>query len=52
MGEPSGASQSQTDTSRDADVHTFLIADVRGYTAFTQERGTKRPDASRDASPR
>jgi YVTN family beta-propeller protein len=23
----------------DADVHAFLIADVRGYTAFTQERG-------------
>jgi peptide/nickel transport system substrate-binding protein len=39
VGEPSDASQSQTDTSRDADVHAFLIADVRGYTAFTQERG-------------
>ena len=39
MGEPPGAPQSQTDTSRDADVHAFLIADVRGYTAFTQERG-------------
>ena len=39
MGEPSSAPGSQTDTSRDADVHAFLIADVRGYTAFTQERG-------------
>jgi len=38
-GEPSDAPGSQTDTSRDADVHAFLIADVRGYTAFTQERG-------------
>ncbi|HEX6400005.1 MAG TPA: ABC transporter substrate-binding protein, partial [Actinomycetota bacterium] len=37
--EPSGAPQAQTDTSRDTDVHAFLIADVRGYTAFTQERG-------------
>ena len=39
MGEPSSPAESQTDTSRDADVHAFLIADVRGYTAFTQERG-------------
>jgi class 3 adenylate cyclase len=39
VGEPSGGPGSQTDTSRDADVHAFLIADVRGYTAFTQERG-------------
>ncbi|MBA3737182.1 MAG: hypothetical protein H0W97_01290 [Actinobacteria bacterium] len=38
-GEASDASQSHTDTSHDADVHAFLIADVRGYTAFTQERG-------------
>jgi len=38
-GEPSSGPGSQTDTSRDADVHAFLIADVRGYTAFTQERG-------------
>ena len=38
-GEASEASQSHTDTSHDADVHAFLIADVRGYTAFTQERG-------------
>jgi YVTN family beta-propeller protein len=37
--EPSSGPGSQTDTSRDADVHAFLIADVRGYTAFTQERG-------------
>ena len=39
VGEPSSSPGSQTDTSRDADVHAFLIADVRGYTAFTQERG-------------
>jgi len=39
VGEPSGAARFQTDTSRDADVHAFLIADVRGYTTFTQERG-------------
>jgi len=39
VGEPSSGPGSQTDTSRDADVHAFLIADVRGYTAFTQERG-------------
>ena len=45
MGEPSSGPGSQTDTSRDADVHAFLIADVRGYTAFTQERGDE--DAGR-----
>ena len=45
MGEPSRGPGSQTDTSRDADVHAFLIADVRGYTAFTQERGDE--DAAR-----
>jgi peptide/nickel transport system substrate-binding protein len=45
VGEPSDAPGSQTDTSRDADVHAFLIADVRGYTAFTQERGDE--DAGR-----
>lgn len=39
MGELSSGPGSQPDTSRDADVHAFLIADVRGYTAFTQERG-------------
>jgi YVTN family beta-propeller protein len=39
VGKPSDAPGSKTDTSRDADVHAFLIADVRGYTAFTQERG-------------
>jgi YVTN family beta-propeller protein len=39
VGDPSSGPGSQTDTSRDADVHAFLIADVRGYTAFTQERG-------------
>jgi YVTN family beta-propeller protein len=45
VGEPSSAPGSHTDTSRDADVHAFLIADVRGYTAFTQERGDE--DAAR-----
>src|SRR4029453_5515434 len=45
VGEPSSGPGSQTDTSRDADVHAFLIADVRGYTAFTQERGDE--DAAR-----
>jgi YVTN family beta-propeller protein len=44
-GEPSSSPGSQTDTSREADVHAFLIADVRGYTAFTQERGDE--DAAR-----
>jgi adenylate cyclase len=39
VGEPPGASQPKTDASGDADVHAFLIADVRGYTSFTQERG-------------
>jgi peptide/nickel transport system substrate-binding protein len=45
VGEPSGAAQSQTDSSQDADVHAFLIADVRGWTVFTQERGDE--DAAR-----
>src|ERR687898_1141565 len=27
------------DDARDAQIRTFLIADVRGYTLFTQERG-------------
>jgi peptide/nickel transport system substrate-binding protein len=39
VGESTDAPQPQTDTDGDADVHAFLIADVRGYTAFTQERG-------------
>jgi YVTN family beta-propeller protein len=39
VGEPREAPQPQTDLVEDADVHAFLIADVRGYTAFTQERG-------------
>ena len=39
MGEPHDAPQPQTDKDGDADVHAFLIADVRGYTMFTQERG-------------
>jgi len=39
---PSGrkdAPRSESEAPRDADVHAFLIADVRGYTSFTQERG-------------
>jgi class 3 adenylate cyclase len=44
-GEPSSALGSQTDTSREGDVHAFLIADIRGYTAFTHERGDE--DAGR-----
>lgn len=40
MGEqPRSAPSLLTDATGDADVHAFLIADVRGYTAFTQERG-------------
>jgi class 3 adenylate cyclase len=27
------------DTTAGTDVRTFVIADVRGYTRFTQERG-------------
>ena len=37
--EPRDAPQPQADAGEDADVHAFLIADVRGYTAFTQEHG-------------
>jgi len=36
--EPRGDAQTKSDAD-DVDVHAFLIADVRGYTAFTQERG-------------
>ena len=39
VGEPHDAPEPQTDSKGDADVHAFLIADVRGYTRFTQERG-------------
>lgn len=45
MGEPSSGPGSLTDIRREADVHAFLIADVRGWTAFTQERGDE--DAGR-----
>jgi peptide/nickel transport system substrate-binding protein len=41
-GEPPAAPQPLTDASGDADVHAFLIADVRGYTAFTREGGDER----------
>ena len=33
------AAEPHPDAAEDADVHAFLIADVRGYTSFTQERG-------------
>ncbi len=36
--EPRGDDRTKPDAD-DADVHAFLIADVRGYTAFTQEHG-------------
>lgn len=36
---PSEVSESETVTSLEAEVRTFLIADVRGYTSFTQEHG-------------
>ena len=39
MGEPRSAPSLLTDATGDADVHAFLIADVRGWTRFTQERG-------------
>jgi len=42
MGEPPAAPQHQTDAIGDADVHAFLIADVRDYTAFTREGGDER----------
>jgi YVTN family beta-propeller protein len=44
VGEPSSASL-LTDATGDADVHAFLIADIRGWTRFTQERGDE--DAAR-----
>ena len=52
VGEPRSAPRLLTDATGDADVHAFLIADVRGWTAFTQERGDEEPHASRRASPR
>lgn len=39
MDKPPGDPRSLTVDAEDADVHAFLIADVRGWTAFTQERG-------------
>jgi peptide/nickel transport system substrate-binding protein len=48
VGEPRSAPSLLTDTTGDADVHAFLIADVRGWTAFTQERGDE--DAARLAA--
>jgi class 3 adenylate cyclase len=45
VGDSSSAPKLLTDATGDAEVHAFLIADVRGYTAFTQERGDE--DAAR-----
>jgi YVTN family beta-propeller protein len=39
VGDPRSSHQLLTDATGDADVHAFLIADVRGWTMFTQERG-------------
>jgi class 3 adenylate cyclase len=39
VGEPRGAPQPGTGASEDADVHAFLIGDMRGWTSFTQEHG-------------
>ena len=39
VGEPRSVPQLLTDATGDADVRAFLIADVRGYTSFTQEHG-------------
>ncbi len=38
-GAPTGAPSPQTEAGGDAEVHAFLIADIRGYTFFTQEHG-------------
>jgi peptide/nickel transport system substrate-binding protein len=45
VGQPPGDPAPEAATSADADVHAFLIADVRGWTAFTQARGDE--DAAR-----
>lgn len=45
MGDPGSAPKLLTDATGDAEVHAFLIADVRGWTTFTQERGDE--DAAR-----
>jgi class 3 adenylate cyclase len=41
LGEPedAGEFESVESLSREAEVRTFLIADIRGYTRFTEERG-------------
>jgi WD40 repeat protein/class 3 adenylate cyclase len=41
IGEPKGLIESKSDSvaSTEAAIRTFLIADVRGYTSFTAERG-------------
>ena len=46
-GEPTSSEHPDTPaaTEPDADVRTFLIADVRGYTAFTQAYGDERAGA-------
>ena len=39
VGEPRGEPQPETGANADADVHAFLIGDIRGWTSFTQEHG-------------
>ena len=39
MAEPPSVALERNDGPSDAQIRTFLIADVRGYTLFTQERG-------------
>ncbi len=39
MAEPPPVALQRNDGASDAQIRTFLIADVRGYTLFTQERG-------------
>ena len=41
FGEPAGPGELESDESlgQEAEVRTFLIADIRGYTRFTEERG-------------
>ncbi len=37
--EPEGAGELEDSLGRETEVRTFLIADIRGYTRFTEERG-------------
>jgi class 3 adenylate cyclase len=40
----------RTEGTEDVQIRTFLIADVRGYTLFTQERGDGLLPSSRPAA--